>query len=118
MSVNKRLHALLDEQIEEGSRLLHLSHDEIDEWRAQFEVVIPVGVLSYRGIPITEDPRPAPDWSAHSVSVTGEKTCDCGHPESMHRESQCHYNRRAVHCACSSMTIVGLARNALYRKVD
>lgn len=55
------LHDKLDRQIsahqaERGydPSTLTLTHDEIDGWRNQFDVVIPVGSLAYRGIPIKE----------------------------------------------------------------
>lgn len=61
MPRNAKLHQKLDQQIAAhhakhgyDPTSLHLTHDEIDEWRAQFTIVIPVDVLAYRGIPIAE----------------------------------------------------------------
>lgn len=55
MRVNAALHAKLDQQIRDGAiDALYLSHDEIDEWRDQFDIAIPVALLSYKGIPIEE----------------------------------------------------------------
>jgi hypothetical protein len=58
---NDKLHALLDAQIRahvaaHGYEPPHvtLTHDEIDEWRNQFDNAIPVSILAYRGIPIVE----------------------------------------------------------------
>lgn len=54
MRYDQELHAKLLIQVEAGSTELHLTHDEIDRWRAQFDVVIPVSILAFRGIPIVE----------------------------------------------------------------
>lgn len=61
MRLNQALHAKLDRQIREhrdstgaDPSVLHLTHDEIDEWRAQFDGTIPVASLAYRHIPIAE----------------------------------------------------------------
>jgi hypothetical protein len=54
---NAQLHAKLEEQLAAAGgtpRVLYLRHDEIDEWRNQFDIVIPVHMLAYRGIPIEE----------------------------------------------------------------
>lgn len=56
MRINAVLHAKLDRQIRDGADVLYLSHDEIDEWREQFDIAIPVALLSYKGIPIEERP--------------------------------------------------------------
>ncbi len=52
MRRNEQLHAKLDAQFATGTRQLELTHDEIDEWRNQFDIVIPVGLLAYKSIPI------------------------------------------------------------------
>lgn len=46
---------------------LYLTHDEIDEWRAQFDLVIPVDLLAYEGIPIVEGEEPQEKWRANFV---------------------------------------------------
>ena len=65
MSVNVRpdiglIHKLVDQIIDHAERgagkptALYLTHDEIDGWRNQFDGVVPVGLLAFRGIPIVE----------------------------------------------------------------
>jgi len=51
---NAALLAKVDAKLRRGDTIILLSHDEIDEWRAQFNLVIPVDRLAYRGVPITE----------------------------------------------------------------
>lgn len=48
-------------------RQLYLSHDEIDAWRAQFDLVIPVASLAYEGIPIVEGEEPKEHWRSNFV---------------------------------------------------
>ncbi len=54
------IHKLVDQIINhmlvmEGKpERLRLTHDEIDAWRSQFDTIIPVSELSFRGIPIVE----------------------------------------------------------------
>lgn len=51
---NARLHAKLDGQLRRGDTVCRLTHDEIDEWRNQFDMIIPVHMLTYRGVQIVE----------------------------------------------------------------
>lgn len=51
---NATLQAKLDGQLRRGATILMLTHDEIDEWRNQFDMVIPVHMLTYRGVKIIE----------------------------------------------------------------
>ena len=46
-------------------RNLYLTPDEIDEWRNQFDLVIPVASLAYEGIPIVEGEVPTEHWRAN-----------------------------------------------------
>lgn len=78
MRRNDVLHAKLDAQIRAHRDIygkdpdaLTLSHDEIDEWRAQFDgAAIPVAILAYKHIPIIEQDS-APDDPVTAREVSG-----------------------------------------------